>query len=164
MTHLYASLTVSNEIGEVDRAGDWLQSFADAARVPDDIAAKLHVVLDEVLSNVIRHGLSGVGGGGGGGRRRRPPPPPPPGGGGGGLIGLTLRRKPGAVELVVVDDGPEFDPTRATIPAVALRVAERRPGGAGLLFVRSLMDEIRFARLEGANRTVLRKSVPGEAG
>ena len=132
-----ASLEVSRGLHEVDRAAAWLDEFATSAILPADITAKLHIVLDEILSNIIRHGGPGT----------EP-------------ILLALRRRRQDVELAVTDDGPPFDPRRFEPVPVEVRVAERRIGGAGLLFVRALMDDIDFARRDDRNHLVLRKRLP----
>ena len=129
-----ASLRVARSLHEVDRAAAWLDEFSAGADVPPAITAKLQVVLDEVLSNVIRHGSHGR-----------------------GEVLLELRRRSEDVELEVTDDGPPFDPTQFASVPLGVRVAERQLGGAGLLFVRALMDEISFARQDGCNRLILRK-------
>ena len=118
-----STLTVVNARPEFERAAVWLGDFAAGAGLPDDLSSRLLVALDEVLSNVVHHGLAGAMEG-----ERE--------------IRLCVRLRPETVELDVVDDGPDFDPTTVT----AATPADRRVGGAGLLFVRALMDEVRFTR------------------
>lgn len=121
---------------ELSRAMTWLDAFAAQADLPSDITSKLQVALDEMLSNVFIHGLAG-----------QPE--------GGRQVQLGLRRSRDRVELEVIDDGPEFDPTGAPVDNRVIRVTERRPGGVGLLFVNTLMDEVRFTRQDGRNRLVM---------
>jgi anti-sigma regulatory factor (Ser/Thr protein kinase) len=64
----------------------------------------------------------------------------------------------------VTDDGLAFDPTIALPSPSEVPVSERRPVGVGLLFVRSLMDEIQYKRVDGCNCLVLSKHLPGPAG
>ena len=132
-----AALDVWPTLDEVERAAAWLEEFGTAAAIPGDVTAKLQVVLDEILSNVIRHAASAA-----------------------GPIRLEARRRKQDVELSVTDDGPPFDPTQFKPVSAAVRVAERQVGGAGLLFVRALMDEIDFAHRNGRNHLVLRKRLP----
>ena len=70
---------------------------------------------------------------------------------------MELRRRPEAIELKVTDDGPPFDPAQYKSAPSRARVAERPVGGAGLLFVRALMDEVSFVHQGGRNRLTLRK-------
>jgi serine/threonine-protein kinase RsbW len=119
-----STLTVVNARPEFERAATWLGNFAAGVGLPDDLSSRLLVALDEVLSNVVNHALAGAMEG-----ERE--------------IRLTVRLRTDTVELDVVDDGPAFDPTTVASPTLA---ADRRVGGAGLLFVRALMDEVRFTR------------------
>ena len=75
-------------------------------------------------------------------------------------IRLCIRLRPETVELEVVDDGPAFDPTSVASGTMA---ADRRVGGAGLLFVRALMDEVRFIRQGDRNCLILCKRLAATA-
>jgi serine/threonine-protein kinase RsbW len=135
-----STLTVVNARPEFERAAIWLGDFLARAGLPGDLTSRLLVVLDEVLSNVVNHALAGVREG-----ERE--------------IRLCVRLRPETVELDVVDDGPAFDPVTFDPGAVpsGTTETERRPGGAGLLFVRALMDEIRFTRQGNRNCLTLCK-------
>jgi serine/threonine-protein kinase RsbW len=133
-----ATLTVVNGLPELGRAAAWLETVADAGGLPRAVTAKLQIALDEVLSNIITHGLADARAG-----SRE--------------IGLGVRVGGGQVELRVIDDGPAFDPAAAMDGAAGTRIAERREGGVGLLFVRALMDEVRVSRHDGRNHLVLYK-------
>jgi serine/threonine-protein kinase RsbW len=136
-----STLIVVNARPEFERAAIWLGDFATGAGLPDDLSSRLLVALDEVLSNVVHHGLAGAMEG-----ERE--------------IRLCVRLRPGTVELDVVDDGPAFDPTAASPVTLA---ADRRMGGAGLLFVRALMDEVRFTRQGDRNCLTLCKRLAATA-
>ena len=95
----------------------------------------VEVSLDEVLANVVRHGLAGRGG------EARVE-----------LEILLEAGNPPRCELRVEDDGPAFDPLGAAAPDTALGVDERPIGGLGIELVRRLMDEIHYERRDGRNR------------
>jgi anti-sigma regulatory factor (Ser/Thr protein kinase) len=130
-----STLTVVNARTEFGRAATWLHDFIAGVGLPDDLNSRLLVVLDEVLSNVVNHALAGAAEG-----NRE--------------IRLRIRLRPETVELEVIDDGPAFDPTAF---AAGTMVVDRRLGGAGLLFVRALMDEVRFIRQGDRNCLTLCK-------
>ena len=140
-----ASLTVVNRAAEVQRAAAWLDAFSLQSGLPDDMTDRFHVVLDEVLSNVILHGLCDVAAGA-------------------ATVRLDLRIGPCEVALTVTDNGPAFDMTTAVPLPAAKRAAERSPGGVGLLFVRALMDEVCYARVNGTNQTRFSKRIVQKAG
>jgi serine/threonine-protein kinase RsbW len=106
------------------------------------------VSLDEVLANVVHHGLAGRGTE--------------------ACLELELSLDtavvPPSCELVVSDDGPEFDPLAADRPDTALGVDERPIGGLGISLVRRLMDDVSYERRDGRNHLRLRRRlVPMEA-
>jgi serine/threonine-protein kinase RsbW len=133
-----SNLTITNAPNELERAAVWLDGFAEAASLAAGVTSKLQVAMDEVLSNVIHHGFAGAAMG-----RHE--------------IGLDARLLSDRVELEISDDGPEFDPTRAGVAPAADPAAEPRIGGAGLLFVRALVDDLRYQRNAGLNCLILTK-------
>jgi anti-sigma regulatory factor (Ser/Thr protein kinase) len=137
-----AALTVTNRRCDVARALAWLDGLATEAGLSADLSGRLQVVLDEVLSNVLAHGLAGVAEG-----QRE--------------IGLRFRLRAAGVELEVTDDGPPFDPTQAMATGQAGWSAAQGEGGLGLVFVRALVDEAVFSRRDGRNCLVLRKRIEG---
>ena len=93
----------------------------------------VEVSLDEVLANVVRHGLEWRDG---------------------AKLELELRLEPGdppRCEVRVEDDGPEFDPLLAAAPDTSLGVDERPIGGLGIELVKRLMDEVHYERRDGRN-------------
>jgi serine/threonine-protein kinase RsbW len=126
-------LTVVNASGEVALAVAWVERFAARAGLPCEIESRLEIALDETLSNVFIHALAGAAEG-----SRQ--------------VSLCLRRLAERVELEVTDDGPEFDPTQVLTANAAVRITDRRVGGVGLLFVRTLTNDITYTRQNGHNR------------
>ena len=59
----------------------------------------------------------------------------------------------------IEDDGAAFDPTRAPAPVLVGTLAERKPGGMGIAFVRNLTDSFEYQRVADRNRVVLRRRV-----
>jgi serine/threonine-protein kinase RsbW len=95
----------------------------------------VEVSLDEVLANVVRHGLAGRGDS--------------------ARVELEVQLAPGeppCCEVRVEDDGPAFDPLAAAAPDTTLGVDERPIGGLGIELVKRLMDEVHYERTEGRNR------------
>ena len=61
-----------------------------------------------------------------------------------------------AVTLEFYDDGIAFDPTQHT-PVPMQDDTDIRPGGLGLVFVRRLVDEMTYERVDDRNHLTLRK-------
>ncbi|MGH8701072.1 MAG: ATP-binding protein, partial [Burkholderiales bacterium] len=58
---------------------------------------------------------------------------------------------------VIEDDGVPFNPLAMPAPDVSTPLRERRVGGIGIHFVRSLMDGVAYDRAGERNRLVLTK-------
>ena len=113
-------------------------AFAASNGLPADAVWRTHVALDELISNVARHGGAAVG--------SRP-------------VGLEFRFEGAVLEVTVTDDGPAFNPLEAPPPDTSAGLEERPIGGLGIALVKGLMDEVRYERREGRNRLTLRQSV-----
>lgn len=131
----------------VDRtiAGD-PDGMAEIARVVDNLAAAhglplaavadMQVALDEVLTNIASYAHPD---------------------GATHDIHVRLTVSPESLEAEVEDDGRPFDPLTIPSPDLQASLKERKVGGLGIHFVRRLMSEVRYARVDGRNRLVLRK-------
>ena len=119
----------------IKAALDALESLWAAQGVSPAVTWPVEVSLDEVLANVVRHGLEGRGDA--------------------ARVELEIRLDAGdppRCELRVEDDGPEFDPLGKAAPDTALGLDERPIGGLGIELVRRLMDEVHYERRDGRNR------------
>lgn len=131
-----ARITIANRIPDIRRAAEFLDGFLEQHPVPEAVARELHVIVDEVLSNVIRHGYEDD-------RPRE--------------IGLALARSAQEITLEVDDDGRPFDPTAAPAPPPRARRGKATPGGLGLVFMRELSDSVSYRREGARNRLTIRR-------
>ena len=136
------TLVVPGSLDGVRRAAAALDEFSREALLPAGDLWPFQVTLDEVLSNVVRHGY------GADAPSSRE-------------IEVQFGLKDGVLELVIQDDAAPFDPLAEAPPDTAS--LERPPGGLGIFLVRRLMDEVAYERREGRNRLVCRRSVGGGA-
>jgi serine/threonine-protein kinase RsbW len=114
-------------------AAEAFDRFEAAHALDLETAWPVHVALDEVLSNVVRHGAAG---------RSNP------------VIDVTFALVAGSVEVTVVDDGPEWNPLELPPPDTAAPLETRNPGGLGVHLVRNLMDRVAYTRQDDRNRLV----------
>lgn len=130
----------------IQAALDALESLWAVLGISRAVTWPVAVSLDEVLANVVRHGLGARGAS--------------------ALVELELRLEPGdppRCELQLEDDGPAFDPLGAASPDTSLGVDARPIGGLGIELVKRLMDEVQYERRDGRNRLRLaRRLVPME--
>ena len=75
----------------------------------------------------------------------------------------TLRvetaRGPASVTITFMDGGKPFDPTAKADPDVALSAEERNIGGLGIFMTKKIMDEVRYAYVDGQNVLTLKKAL-----
>jgi serine/threonine-protein kinase RsbW len=130
------TLLLDNEPFEVSRAAAWLDDLLGNAGLSPRVIATLHVVLDEVLNNILNHAYADLES---------------------HQIEIRLTSGNAAVTLEFLDDGVPFDPTQHESAPPPRQDADVRAGGLGLLFVRRLMDEVTFQRVDDRNHLTLRK-------
>ena len=102
--------------------------------------AEYHVslVLDEALSNIIRHGgIAGTD----------------------HQIRVRFALDGDAFLIELEDNGKPFDPLEAPVPDLPARLDQRQPGGLGVFLVRTLMDEIQYESCAGRNLLRIRKAI-----
>ena len=129
-------VVIDSRLSELRRASELVDKFRAHHGLADMDANAIHVVLDEVLSNSIRHGLGGAAS---------------------HAIAVTLELSEGQITVEVEDDGVAYDPTQAPAPALAGTLEERKDGGLGVAFVRQLTDSIEYRRVDGRNRLLMRR-------
>lgn len=103
--------------------------FARAQDLPRESAWPFLVALDEVLSNIVRHGAPGPA----------------------ATIDVRFSSGGGLIEIEVVDGGPPFDPLLAPPAETSSPLEQRRPGGLGISLARQLMDTTRYERRGDSN-------------
>jgi serine/threonine-protein kinase RsbW len=125
--------TIAGRPGQAAEVARMVDDLAAAHRLAPDIVGDIQVALDEVVANVVRHGSG-----------NRVPE-----------IRVRLTVHPGVFEAVVEDDGAPFNPLTVPPPDRSSPLRERRVGGLGIHFVRTLMSEVTYARVGNRNRLVL---------
>jgi serine/threonine-protein kinase RsbW len=129
------SVIVPASVQGIRQAEAELAAFATASALPQDALWRFRVALDELISNVARHGASGAD------------------------VGLEFRLEGGVLEVTVTDDAPAFNPLDVPPPDVPAGIETRPLGGVGIALVKGLMDELRYERREGRNRLTLRRTL-----
>ena len=132
------TLVIDNEPLELGRAANWLDSLVGEAPWSPRMLATLHVALEEALTNIMLHAYRDL-------ETHK--------------IEIRFSADGSGATLELLDDGCPFDPTHHEPPPANASVQDR-PGGLGLAFIRRLMDEITYQRMDGRNHLTLRKSVP----
>ena len=115
------------------RAG--LEAFAASSGLAPATTWPFQVALDEVLSNILRHGAA-----------RSP-------------IQVSLRLTGDALEMLILDEAAPFNPLAVPAPDTRAPLDTRKVGGLGIALVRQLMDVVEYQRVADRNRLLLRRRV-----
>ena len=111
---------------------DFVREFLAAERLSEDVAFDMDLVLEELFTNLVRHGR------------------------GEGSVEVELSRAPGEVRIRLRAAEPSpFDPTAAPRVNVNIPMEERRAGGLGIHFVRELCHIFRYEWTDGVGTTLV---------
>jgi serine/threonine-protein kinase RsbW len=130
---------IANRWEEMPDIVAMVERFGAEHACPGPVINDVNVVLDEVLSNIISYGYED---------------------GEQSDILVRLDYRPGEVLVEVEDAGKPFDPLKAPPPDLGVPLEARQVGGLGIHFIKSLMDDVAYARVDGKNRLRLRKKLP----
>ena len=134
--------TLGTDLAGIAPLADAFSAWAGAARIPPSQVYHVNVVLDELVTNTILHGLG----------EGRP-----------GRIRIRVRRRADVLEAELRDDAPAFNPFEVPPPSLVAALDERAVGGLGVHFVRTLMDGHAYAREGDENVVSLRKFLKNDA-
>ena len=135
-------LVIGNTVAEMAEVIEFVEKFGAAHGIPQAAVNDLNVCLDELLNNTISYGYDD----------QAPHSI---------AVDLTL-----AADLLIADiedDGKPFDPRQSTPKPSSDPIQSRAVGGLGLLFVKTLMDEVGYTRT-GRNNVVRLVKKLREAG
>jgi anti-sigma regulatory factor (Ser/Thr protein kinase) len=132
------SLVIGNTIAEMSRVVDFVERFGSAHEIPQSITNDLNVCLDELLNNTVSYGYAD----------EAPHE-----------IVVSLSLVDGVLTAELRDDAIPFDPNESLPVVPSGDLKSRRVGGLGILFVKSLMDEVGYRRVGRYNETKLKKSL-----
>jgi len=129
------SLTLTNDLSELARIAGEIEAYGASHGWPARWITNLNISLDELITNIVSYGYEDSDE---------------------HEIRLTLTDRDGSLVAILEDDGIAFDPfTAAPKPDLDASVEDRRIGGLGVYFVRTLMDAVTYERIDNLNRVTL---------
>jgi serine/threonine-protein kinase RsbW len=129
--HVTETLTIPAELAQLTHVRSWIVERLTAAAVQAPARVDIELVVTEAVANVVRHTYRGAN----------------------GTIEVELSVDGEVIRLVITDDGPPWDGTRAA-------PAEDGRGGYGVPLIEEVMDRVEHRALEPAgNRLTLEKRV-----
>ena len=124
------TITLKNRLDELERVAAAVAEFAAQQQLSKRVSFDVSLALDEILTNVIRYAYDG--------RADRE-------------IVVHIACDGANIVIETQDDGRAFNPLDIAKPDVLSPLAERAVGGLGMHLVRSVMDDIEYARRDGKN-------------
>lgn len=124
MTQLVISLQA--DLAETTRLHTSLETFAAQCSLSEEALFKLNLVLDELVTNAISYGFNGI---------AQP------------QIHLQITLDQDYAHACLRDNGQPFDPfSEAPEPELDTPLEQRRIGGLGIHFVRSMVETFHYQR------------------
>jgi anti-sigma regulatory factor (Ser/Thr protein kinase) len=124
------TIGVTNTLADIPRANKRISAFCSKHSVPAKPLNRFSLSLDEVLANIITHGIGDKG-------DRE--------------IAVRIDIGGGYLSATVSDDGKPFDPLSLPEPDIHAPIEERKIGGLGIHLLRKLMDRVAYRRIGDRN-------------
>jgi len=119
-----------SRLPELDGLAEQLGAFCFLQGMDEEGRADVRLVVEEAVSNTIRHGYTDPQG---------------------HEIRVRAAVDNGELSLEIEDDGRAFNPLEAPLPDLTLPVEDRPIGGLGITLIRTLMDRVEYRRSGGKN-------------
>ncbi len=131
---------INNDLSELNTLVEQLRILEDKWCLSRKTVAEINLVLDELITNTIKHGKSD---------KQHP-------------IVVSLKKTDLRLTIQIVDTGLPFDPTLCTLPDTSLPLEQRQCGGLGILLVRQFCECWNYSRSNDKNILTLQKNLPKE--
>jgi len=129
-------------IDDISAAAQWVDTIAAEQQFPEQLVFGLQICLEELLTNIVRHGgakssgdLSGV-------------VVPPVN------VEITIRTSAQGVGMIIEDDGKPFDVVNAPAHRIDQPLDELQPGGLGIQLIKNFASTIAYEQAGLGNRVI----------
>ena len=116
-------LALNNTLDAVEDGRLAIAEFLAPLAIDPRVINRLEVILEEAVSNIVRHGFEA---------------------GSDQSIHIAVATPPGEITLVIEDDGAPFDLLAAAAPARPASLADATPGGLGIPLLQKLSTSLRY--------------------
>jgi serine/threonine-protein kinase RsbW len=130
-------------IDGISAAAQWVDTIAAAQQFPEQLVFALQVCLEELLTNVVRHG-----GAKSSGDLSEVPVPPL-------NVEITISTGAQRVSMTVEDNGKPFDVVSAPAHGIDQPLDEVQPGGLGIQLIRNFASSIAYEQAGLGNRVTV---------
>lgn len=134
--NLVAEYRLRNDLAEARQIENWIQSFAEAARLSPAARNAFDIALVEWITNVISYAYEDT-----------------------GEHWITVRflTALGQASVEVEDDGRDFNPLARSPVDVNVPLEQRGIGGLGIHMIKKFMDVVEHRRVDGRNILTLKR-------
>jgi len=129
-------LRLDSSLSEIARLAEAVDVFCASHGLSEHTAFQFNLCFDELLTNAILHGFGGAPGHG---------------------IYVHLTLTGNWLQGGIVEDSPAYDPWQRGEPDTSVSLEDREIGGLGVHIVRTMMEKVRYARVDGENRITFGK-------
>jgi len=136
-----AELTLRSQTADLALVPSWIEQLGTEHAIPASTQFAMNLCLEEVLSNIIRHGYGNK-----------------------GDRVITVRYAPSrnnSVLLVIDDEAPRFNPLAAEETPVEETLDGTRIGGLGIRLLRGFAESLKYEPTPAGNRLIIGFSTAG---
>jgi serine/threonine-protein kinase RsbW len=131
-------LTLSNRMNALEAIQDSIDKLVQNWSMPVQTGFTLNLVLEEAFTNIVKYAY----------QDQEPH-----------SIDIEFVKNDNLLEITLIDDGLEYDPTLKEDPDINLPAEERQIGGLGIFLIKKLMDSVEYKREEGKSYLKLTKDI-----
>ena len=122
-------LEIESKLENLAVIGDFITGSMREFGLADRKIFEIQMAVDEACTNIINYGYTvDV-----------------------GMINISCRRRDEDVIVVIKDRAKPFDPTSVPPPDLDASLEERKIGGLGVYFMKTLVDEVKYEFKDGKN-------------
>jgi len=137
---LTKTIAITNEMSQLDVVANALELLADEWNLMMEETMKLNLVIEEVVTNIINYGYHDHEA---------------------HTINIRLSLDGNLFTMQIIDDAIEFNPLLQAKPDINLSLEDRKIGGLGIHFMRTIMDHLEYSHEDGKNILTLSKKLAG---
>lgn len=130
------TLRLQSESGAIAPASAEAEAWLETQGMPPDAGFLVGLAFEELVTNCINHGFEDDDE---------------------HVIEIVLSIADQTLTILVIDDGREFDASKAPPPDLSSEPEHRQVGGLGIHLLRELSDSMSYERRDGKNRLTLTK-------
>jgi serine/threonine-protein kinase RsbW len=134
------TLKIDSRTDQLVTVRDFVSRAAYASGFNDEEVSKIALAVDEACTNVIKHAYNYD-------NKKK--------------ITITVQDSDGDFEILIMDTGRQFDPSKIQVPNMKDYLSKYKRGGLGVYLMKSLMDKVEYQIEPGKqNRVRLVKHLP----